>query len=172
MILFQNLLDIGAYNAYVIFIACNPAYNRGKSHRRRIFLESLGLDMVAEAVEARQPAAACVIQEVAPASGRHGAPAAAAGAKKRVRCGRCSRSADKKTVERCSACNTPICTGHVKASVQPHGATKTLPVMLNIPAMLLDYLADTLGEAKNHAEFRCIICFPQFISMLNISFLL
>ena len=118
MILFQNLLDIGAYNAYVIFIACNPAYNRGKSHHRRIFLESLGLDMVAEAVEARQPAAACVIQEVAPAPGRHGAPAAA-GAKKRVRCGRCSRSADKKTVGRCSACNTPICTGHSRLVCSP-----------------------------------------------------
>ena len=102
MILFQNLLDIGAYNAYVIFMACNPAYNRGKSHRRRIFLESLGWDMVAEAVEARQPAAACVIQEVPPAPGRHGAPIAAV-ARKRVCCGRCSRSADKKTEEKSTA---------------------------------------------------------------------
>ena len=113
-------------------------------------------------MEARQPAAACVIQEVAPAPGRHGAPAAA-GAKKRVHCGRCSRSADKKTVERRSACNTPICLyWSFKARVQPPGATKTLPVMLNIPAMLLDYLADTLVKLKIMLNFDVLYVKHQF----------
>ena len=118
MILFQNFLDIACYNAFVIFLECNPDYNRGKSHRRRIFLESLGMDMVAEAIEARQPHA---VLDVAPPLGpnfRRGEPVGA-GPRKRIRCGKCTRLTDRKTVERCSSCNIPICTGHSRQVCNP-----------------------------------------------------
>ena len=36
--LFCNLLDIGTYNALVIFLHVHPGYNQGKSHKRRLFI--------------------------------------------------------------------------------------------------------------------------------------
>lgn len=46
MILFYNMLDISAFNAYVIWIHLNPTWNSNKSHRRRLFLKELGFALV------------------------------------------------------------------------------------------------------------------------------
>ncbi|XP_049927217.1 piggyBac transposable element-derived protein 4-like [Epinephelus moara] len=44
--LFFNMLDISALNAYIVWTAIDPAWHRGKSHRRRLFLEELGRKLV------------------------------------------------------------------------------------------------------------------------------
>jgi hypothetical protein len=35
------MLDISAYNVFVIWMALNPDWNRGKLQRRRLFLKEL-----------------------------------------------------------------------------------------------------------------------------------
>ncbi|XP_039956871.1 piggyBac transposable element-derived protein 4-like [Bactrocera tryoni] len=44
--LFLNMLDISAYNAYVIWTEINPSWNTNKLYKRRLFLEDLGKQMV------------------------------------------------------------------------------------------------------------------------------
>lgn len=56
MVVFGNLLDLAAYNAYVLFSHVHPEYEAGKSHRRRLFLEKLALDLVQDAVSDRAAA--------------------------------------------------------------------------------------------------------------------
>jgi len=48
MIFFKNLLDIAAFNAAVVFFVVNPDFDKGKPQRRRLFLERLAMDMIAE----------------------------------------------------------------------------------------------------------------------------
>ena len=56
MVVFGNLLDLAVYNAYVLFSHVHPEYEAGKSHRRRLFLEKLALDLVQDAVSDRAAA--------------------------------------------------------------------------------------------------------------------
>lgn len=44
--LFSNMLDISAYNAYVIWTEINPSWNSNKLYKRRLFLEELGKQMI------------------------------------------------------------------------------------------------------------------------------
>lgn len=46
LVIFFDILDISAYNAFVIWRALNPERNRGKLQRRRLFLEELGKALV------------------------------------------------------------------------------------------------------------------------------
>jgi len=48
MIFFQNLLDIAAYNVAVVLFSVNPDFDNGKPQRRRLFLERLAVDMIAQ----------------------------------------------------------------------------------------------------------------------------
>lgn len=44
--LFSNIMDVSAYNAYVIWTEINPAWNSNKLFKRRLFLEELGNEMI------------------------------------------------------------------------------------------------------------------------------
>jgi len=50
MIVFQNLLDIAAFIAAVVYFAVNPDFDKGKPQRLRLFLERLAKDMISESV--------------------------------------------------------------------------------------------------------------------------
>jgi len=52
--LFFNIMDISAYNAFVIWMALNPDWNRGKLQRRRYFLEELGKALVRPQMQRRE----------------------------------------------------------------------------------------------------------------------
>lgn len=72
--LFFNMLDISALNAYIVWTAIDPTWNRGKSHRRRLFLEELGKKMITPHMARRQrlpqsPGAASLILEAQAGSG-------------------------------------------------------------------------------------------------------
>ena len=45
LVVFYNMLDISAINAYVIWKALNPNWNSNKSHKRRLYLLQLGKDL-------------------------------------------------------------------------------------------------------------------------------
>ncbi|XP_056290507.1 uncharacterized protein LOC130206515 [Pseudoliparis swirei] len=54
LVIFFDMLDISAYNAFVIWMALNPEWNRGKLQRRRLFLEELGKALVKPQILRRQ----------------------------------------------------------------------------------------------------------------------
>lgn len=39
MVVFYNILDVSAYNAFVVWTEINPGWNAGKPFKRRLFLE-------------------------------------------------------------------------------------------------------------------------------------
>ena len=110
MILFQNFVDIAAYNAFVVYLTINSAYNQGKTLRRRLFLEELGVTLVTPAVIARQP---IEVPAAIPAPTMALLDQAnVEGPRKRVRCIRCPRAEDRKTRDKCSSCQKPVCVVH------------------------------------------------------------
>ncbi|KAG7509702.1 hypothetical protein JOB18_002629 [Solea senegalensis] len=54
LVLFYHLLDISVYNAYVLWTAVDPTWNKAKTYRRRTFIEELGKTLVAPHM-ARRP---------------------------------------------------------------------------------------------------------------------
>ena len=51
----HNMLDIAAFNAAVIFLCTNPEVDHGKLQRRRLFLHKLAMDIIAPAIQQRNP---------------------------------------------------------------------------------------------------------------------
>jgi hypothetical protein len=45
-VIFFNILDISAYNAFVVWMVLSPDWNRGKLQRRQLFLEELSKALV------------------------------------------------------------------------------------------------------------------------------
>ncbi|KRX33874.1 hypothetical protein T09_2781, partial [Trichinella sp. T9] len=46
LVIFYNIIDVSAYNAYVLWTEKHPAWNVGRLHKRRLFLEELGKALV------------------------------------------------------------------------------------------------------------------------------
>ena len=104
--LFGNLLDIAAYNAFVCFMNIHPNYERTKSHRRRIFLERLAMELISqqEEPEAQNVPRRPIIAARPPVERR----------RRKRRCSECPRADDKKTPEECELCSRPICKDHTR----------------------------------------------------------
>jgi hypothetical protein len=127
--LFMNMLDIGALNAFIIWMLKNKDWNQSKPNRRYRFLLELGKEQtnpnilrmasnpnglqlpVVNAIEAagvydaRNPAA----QSTPSRSGQQQS-------RKRGRCLYCPRSNDQKVNTVCSECKRFICEKHRKTS--------------------------------------------------------
>lgn len=54
LVIFFNILDISAYNAFVIWMALNPNWNKAKLQRRRLFLQELGKELIKPHIQRRQ----------------------------------------------------------------------------------------------------------------------
>ncbi|XP_035772477.1 uncharacterized protein LOC102793740, partial [Neolamprologus brichardi] len=75
--LFHKILDVSAFNAYVVWTAIDPTWNQGKSFRKRLFLAELGKALATPLIQRRQhiprtPASASLVKSVqapAPATG-------------------------------------------------------------------------------------------------------
>ena len=50
MALFCNMMDISAYNAFVIYSEIKPTWTQRKKYKRRIFHEELGESLVKEEI--------------------------------------------------------------------------------------------------------------------------
>ncbi|XP_070300249.1 piggyBac transposable element-derived protein 4-like [Salvelinus sp. IW2-2015] len=69
LVIFFNILDISAYNTFVIWMALNPDWNRGKLQRRRLFLEELGKALVRPEIQRKQhiprsPASVAIVRRI------------------------------------------------------------------------------------------------------------
>ncbi|XP_063743292.1 piggyBac transposable element-derived protein 4-like [Eleginops maclovinus] len=127
LVIFYNIVDVSAYNAYVLWTAINQKWNAGKLYRRRLFLEDLGKALITPKIQtrarpARSPAAAAVIEKVKLRSPDQ--PAASpnptspnqhpvdTGGKKRKRCQVCPSREDSNTSTSCVKCKNYICRKH------------------------------------------------------------
>lgn len=112
MVLFYNMLDVSAYNAFILWTEINPSWNRGMSNRRRHFLEELGNALVFPLMERqyipRTLASLCLVREAQHMKGDD-APTAPTQSK---RCQACPKKTDRKTSMMCQKCKMPICKEH------------------------------------------------------------
>ncbi|XP_077128955.1 26S proteasome non-ATPase regulatory subunit 14 isoform X1 [Ranitomeya variabilis] len=126
IILFYNILDISAYNAFVLWREIDPDWNRNKLHKRRLFLEELGKSLVRPYIESRKvtprsEGATAIVKSVQHAQERDStstaststATSSTATSKKRKRCSFCPSSCDNKTNLTCAGCSKYLCKGHV-----------------------------------------------------------
>ncbi|XP_052423857.1 piggyBac transposable element-derived protein 4 isoform X5 [Carassius gibelio] len=118
MVIFFNMLDVSAYNAFVLWMEINHSWNEGKKYRRRLFLEELGKALVAPLMKRREniprtPASQNMVMEAQgstlPIKDSYLAPVTPG---KRKRCQMCDRKKDTKTSLTCSGCNKYICGSH------------------------------------------------------------
>ncbi|XP_030582068.1 piggyBac transposable element-derived protein 4-like [Archocentrus centrarchus] len=119
--LFHNMVDVSAYNAFVLWRELNPAWMPGKRNKRRLFLERLGKELAADAAAAREGT-----KERARGNGgngdgksdnatgssrdgRRGGESEASSEARKKRCRMCPRSRDAKTKTLCRGCREHVC---------------------------------------------------------------
>uniref|UniRef100_UPI003AAE7D3F piggyBac transposable element-derived protein 4-like n=1 Tax=Centroberyx gerrardi TaxID=166262 RepID=UPI003AAE7D3F len=128
LVIFFNIMEISEYKAFVIWMALNPDWNRGKLQRRWLFLEELGKALVRPQIQRRPhiprtPASAAIVRRIQEEDA--GAPSAqpteppptpvpevAAGSNKKKRCDVCGPKKDRKTQYTCIKCKKYICNTH------------------------------------------------------------
>lgn len=54
VVVFSNILDISAVNAYILFLAVNPDWKEKSYRRRRLFIEALGMALVQDHICRRE----------------------------------------------------------------------------------------------------------------------
>lgn len=69
LVIFFDMLDISAYNAFVIWMSLSPEWNRGKLEKRCLFLEELGKALVRPQIKRRQylprtPVSAAIVRRI------------------------------------------------------------------------------------------------------------
>ncbi|XP_057696551.1 piggyBac transposable element-derived protein 4-like isoform X1 [Corythoichthys intestinalis] len=101
MRLFYHMLDISAFNAFLLYTSVNPGWNANKLYRRRLFLEEVGNALIMPEVHRRKPQTAAVEQEEATPSPR------------RKQCGLCTNKLIASNA--CENCGTPICRKHMRS---------------------------------------------------------
>ncbi|XP_056267070.1 piggyBac transposable element-derived protein 4-like, partial [Pseudoliparis swirei] len=127
LVVFHNMLDVSAYDAFVIWREVHPDWMPGKRNKRRVFLELLGKALAYPFMERRkrlprtEASAAIVVKAARVASSESSSTlssetAAAAAvprgvASKRKRCQICPWKKDSKTYTVCNGCNKYICKG-------------------------------------------------------------
>ena len=118
---FYDCLNIAGINGQVVFMAKFPNWEIKHPHRRRIFLENLGFQLIRPWLERRAqvprlPRATqtaikiCGVEKQKPVEVDEPI-------KKRRRCHICPLSLDNKTVDRCSGCKEPCCKDHKTVTV-------------------------------------------------------
>jgi len=105
MVLFYNLLDVSALNAFIIWIHLNPNWMNGILYKRRIFLAELGKQLVKDNAVRRAVKS--------PISSSHSSAGANPAGRKRGRCVLCPRSKDVKHNMTCSKCHLFVCKDHL-----------------------------------------------------------
>ncbi|CAB1324753.1 unnamed protein product [Coregonus sp. 'balchen'] len=54
LVVFYNILDVSAYNSFVLWSEIKPAWNQGKYNKRRLFMEELGRQLVIPHIKRRK----------------------------------------------------------------------------------------------------------------------
>ncbi|XP_003366163.1 conserved hypothetical protein, partial [Trichinella spiralis] len=103
LVIFYNIIDVSAYNAYVLWTEKHPAWNVGRLHKRRLFLEELGKalvqpEMMRRKTLPRTAAAKSAVKRLRKDTEQpstSGITDTDAGGKKRARCQLCVQSDNK-----------------------------------------------------------------------------
>lgn len=98
--LFENIIDIAAYNAFVLFISVHPQFGNNSPHRRRKFLLQLAKGLLPE--EAHE----------GPQDNAQPPPPPAGAQRTRRRCHSCPYRRHRKSKLVCSQCDNPVCGEH------------------------------------------------------------
>lgn len=119
--IFYGILDIAAINSMVIWLQKNPQWEQGKTHKRRLLLEELGLQLVHQRLKARAANPNGLHMDVVTAMSLCGVtctsnksrplPSTPPPAKKK-RCAVCPRNLDRKVATVCTGCNRHVCPKH------------------------------------------------------------
>ncbi|KAL1266164.1 hypothetical protein QQF64_001839 [Cirrhinus molitorella] len=130
MVIFSKMLDVSAYNAFVLWVEINPSWNNGRKYRRRLFLEELGRALVAPLMQRRENvpqnlAAQNIVKKAevscTPVKATLSSPVIPG---KRKRCQVCERKKDAKTSLVCSECNKYVCGTHAVTTVRCQECSK------------------------------------------------
>ncbi|CAF3896597.1 unnamed protein product [Rotaria sp. Silwood1] len=118
--IFYGMIDVTALNAFILWKAKNPEWNRDKRYQRRLFLEELGLSLVTPLLDFRSKTSKFLHKDIQNALAIVGHPVAKRNSQKsnedsaqgkRKRCSMRETSKDRKTSIKCyncSACNHRI----------------------------------------------------------------
>lgn len=125
LVLFFNFIDIAGINAFVLYVDKYRDYEIGKSFRRRLFLQKLGLELVTPLIKLRSlqglhKHVQIAINMVLETDETAGCEVQASDEEqnvrqiqpKRGRCKMCSRTSDRKTSTRCDNCRYFVCQVH------------------------------------------------------------
>lgn len=115
MTVFYNMIDVSAYNGFVLWCQINPQWNAGKLTKRRIFLEELGRSLVEPYVQnrSRMPHCENAKRVVSQIQAEKSNTIEVNITKKRKRCDFCPSSNDNKTNTVCCKCLKYLCKAHV-----------------------------------------------------------
>ncbi|XP_071396353.1 piggyBac transposable element-derived protein 4-like [Centroberyx affinis] len=120
LVLFYNMLDVSAYNAFVLWTAVDPSWNRAKTFKRRLFMEELGKMLVSPQMLRREhlprtPAAAAMVAELQdPGDGPVPDSTDSTDSKRRRWCEFCT-GRKKKTATTCIKCGKHTCKDHTSS---------------------------------------------------------
>ena len=104
----------------VIWQAKYPEWNKNLKHKRRLFIEELGLALVSHQLDFRSKNSKFLNEDIRNAMAVVGYPVVRnapiitenSTQAKRKRCSFCDRSTDKKTSTQCFGCSGFVCTEH------------------------------------------------------------
>lgn len=117
MVIFHNMLDVSAYNSFVIWREINPEWNENKLYKRRLYLEQLGKDLIQAHIIRRTslPRGSTALQVVRSFqnTSEEAEPPTTEKKNKRGRCNVCPRKNDVKTNMNCYLCQKYLCKQHV-----------------------------------------------------------
>ncbi|XP_062409077.1 piggyBac transposable element-derived protein 4-like [Sardina pilchardus] len=115
LVIFFNIIDVSAYNGFVLWREINPDWNGAKLNKRRIFLDELGHALVRPQIERRRrlpkasAAAAAVVKDI---QSEASTPPVGQTGKKRARCQVCPYRNDSKISNTCVKCKKFVCKQH------------------------------------------------------------
>ncbi|KAM4038377.1 uncharacterized protein ACNLHF_016694 [Anomaloglossus baeobatrachus] len=148
MVVFSNILDVSAYNAFVLWTHIHEGWNSKKNNKRRRFLEELERSLVKAHIDQRErvpqdPATAALVRQLQSSTSASPTPTATQRASspssfstspaststttlvrppdsKRKRCQVCPSNKDRKTNTSCFACKKYLCKEHTKSVTFSH----------------------------------------------------
>ncbi|XP_063352363.1 piggyBac transposable element-derived protein 4-like isoform X1 [Pelmatolapia mariae] len=139
--LFHNMVDVAAYNAFVLWREIHPDWMSGKLNKRRLFLERLGKALVLPTLEARGRRGTRGGRREGEGEGEGEAVSTPDSRRdepretpvKRQRCRVCPRSKDVKTKIVCFACHVHVCS-RCALTYCPNCAAARCPVSRRDPS--------------------------------------